>query len=133
VAAAAGLQVQEPAQYDTNRLTAMGRDWVLEKCVKEDVFPKIKFATLDHELAFSNDPESICRFMAKEIKVEDENVEHWWMVAKKAVHKKLKTNRNNVIKAIKTRFHGKSKLIGCRDDHYSFLTHFSHCLQQIIY
>ena len=130
VAAAAG-QVQEPAQYGTNRLTAVGRDWLLEKCVKENVFPKIKFANVDHEHAFSNNPESICRFMAEEMKVQDENVERWWMGAKKAVHTKLKTNRNNVIKAIKTRFHGKSKLIGCCD-HYIFLTHFSH-LQQIIY
>ena len=130
MAAAAG-QVQGLVQYGTNRLTAVGRDWLLKKCVKENVFPKIKFANVDHELAFSNDPESICRFMAEEMKVQDENVERWWMGAKKAVHKKLKTNRNNVIKAIKTRFHGKSKLIGCCD-HNIFLTHFSH-LQQIIY
>ena len=101
-------QGQEQVQYATNRLTAVGRDWLLEKCVKENVFPKIKFANLDVELAFSNDPESICRFMAEKMKVQDENVERWWMGAKKAVHKKLKTNRNNVIKAIKTRFQGKS-------------------------
>ena len=56
-------------------------------------FPKIKLATLDHELAFSNEPESICRFMAEEMKVnKGKNVERWWMGAKKAVHKKLKTN-----------------------------------------
>jgi hypothetical protein len=101
-------QGQEQVQYATNRLTAVGRDWLLEKCVKENVFPKIKFANLDVELAFSNDPESICRFMTEKMKVQDENVERWWMGAKKAVHKKLKTNRNNVIKAIKTRFQGKS-------------------------
>ena len=75
--------------------------------MKEYVFPKIKFANLDVELAFSNDPDSICRFMVEKMKVQDNNVECWWMGAKKAVHKKLKTNRNNVIKAIKTRFQGK--------------------------
>ena len=98
----------EQVQYGTNRLTNVGRDWLLEKCVKEDVFPKIKFANLDIELAFSNDPLSICRFMAGKMNVQEENVEGWWKGAKKAVHKKLKTNRNNVIKAVKSRFHGKS-------------------------
>ena len=62
----AAVQGQEELQYATNRLTAVGRDWLLEKCVKENVFPKIKFANLDVELAsFSNDPEFICRFMAE--------------------------------------------------------------------
>jgi hypothetical protein len=112
LAAAATRQVQEPVQYGTNTLTPVGRDWLLEKCVKKDVFPKIKFANLDHELAFSNDLDSICRFMAGKMKVQDANVERWWMGAKKGVHKKLKTNRNNVIKAIKNRFHGKSEMNG---------------------
>jgi hypothetical protein len=35
--------------------------------VKENVFPKMKFANLDVELAFSNDPESICRCMAEKM------------------------------------------------------------------
>ena len=56
--------------------------------------------------AFSNDPDSICRFMAEKMKVQDKNVERWWMGAKKAMHKKLKINQNNIIKAIKTRFQG---------------------------
>ncbi len=83
-------QGQEPVKYATNRLTAVGRDWLLKKCVKENVFPRIKFANLDVELAFSNDSESICSFMAEKKKVQDKNVERWWMGAKKAVHKKLK-------------------------------------------
>jgi hypothetical protein len=101
---ATGQGQEHQVQYATNRLTAVGRDWLLEKCVKENVFPKTKFANLDVELAFSNDPESICRFMAEKMKVQDKNVERWWMGAKKAVHKKLKTNQNNVIKAIKLDF-----------------------------
>ncbi len=60
--------------------------------MKENVFPKIKFENSDVELAFSNDPDSICRFMAEKMKVQDKNVERWWMGAKKVVHKKLKTN-----------------------------------------
>ena len=50
-------QGQEQVQYATNRLSA----------VKENVFPKMKFANLVVELAFSNDPESICRCMAEEM------------------------------------------------------------------
>jgi hypothetical protein len=44
----------------------------------------------------------------QKMKVQGKNVEFWWMGAKKAMCKKLKTNRNSVIKAIKTRFQGKS-------------------------
>ena len=84
---------------------------MLEKCVKEHVFPKIKFATLNGDLDFSNNPNSICRFMAEKMKVAEENVEAWWENSKKAVNNKLKANRNNVIKAIKTRFHGKEACV----------------------
>ena len=111
--AVGGRQVmvgREEIQYGTNRLTNLGRDWLLEKCVKENVFPKIKFATLNGDLDFSNNPNSICRFMAEKMKVQDEDVEGWWENSKKAVHNKLKANRNNVIKALKIRFHGKNGL-----------------------
>jgi hypothetical protein len=40
------------------------------------------FANLDVELALSNDPESICRFMVEKMKVQDKNVERWWMGTK---------------------------------------------------
>jgi hypothetical protein len=85
----------------------VGTYWLLEKCVKEQLFPKIKFANLVGDLDFSNNPKSICRFMAEKMHVHEENLESWWESSKVAVHKKLKTNRNNVIKAIKTRFQGK--------------------------
>jgi hypothetical protein len=80
---------------------------LLEKCVKEHVFPKIKFATLHGDLDFSNNPNSICRFMAEKMRVQEEDVEGWWESSKKAVHNILKANQNNVIKGIKTRLHGK--------------------------
>jgi hypothetical protein len=85
-----------------NRLTNVGKDWLLEKCVKEDVFPKQKFANLNGDLDFSNNRNSICRFMAEKMKVQEADVEGWWESSKKAVHKKLKNHRNNVIKTIKT-------------------------------
>ncbi len=47
-----------------------------------NVFPIIMFANLDVELALSNDPESICRFMVEKMKVQDKNVERWWMGTK---------------------------------------------------
>ncbi len=72
--------------------------------MKENVFPKIKFATLHGDLDFSNNPNSICRFMAEKVKVQEEDVEGWWESSKKTVDNKLKANRNNVIKGIKTRF-----------------------------
>ncbi|KAI2505584.1 hypothetical protein MHU86_8826 [Fragilaria crotonensis] len=89
-----------------NRLTNVGKDWLLEKCVKEDVFPKQKFANLNGDLDFSNNRNSICRFMAEKMKVQEADVEGWWESSKKAVHKKLKNHRNNVIKTIKTKFNG---------------------------
>jgi hypothetical protein len=96
-------------QYGTNRVTSAGTDWMLEKCVKDDVFPKIKFAKLIGDLDFSNNPRSICRFMAQKMNVSDEDVESWWETSKETVHTKLKVNRNNAIKAIKTKFQGKKE------------------------
>ena len=106
-----GTVGREEVQYGANRLTNVGRNWLLEKCVKEHVFPKIKFATLHGDLDFSNNPNSICRFMAEKMKVQEEDVEGWWESSKKTVHNKLKANQNNVIKGIKTRFHGKDDLM----------------------
>ena len=97
-------------QYGTNRVTSAGADWLLEKCVKEEVFPKIKFAKLIGDLDFSNNPRSICRFMAQKMNVSDEDVESWWETSKETVHAKLKVNRNNAIKAIKTKFQGKKEV-----------------------
>ena len=106
-----GTVGREEVQYGANRLTNVGRNWLLEKCVKEHVFPKIKFATLHGDLDFSNNPNSICRFMAEKMKVQEEDVEGWWETSKKTVHNKLKANQNNVIKGIKTRFHGKDDVM----------------------
>jgi hypothetical protein len=94
-------------QYGNRQQTNVGKDWLLEKCVKEDVFPKQKFANLNGDLDFSNNRNSICRFMAEKMKVQEADVEGWWESSKKAVHKKLKNHRNNVIKTIKTNFNGK--------------------------
>ena len=74
--------VQEVVQYRSKRLTNAGRDWLLEKCVKDNVFPKIKFASLTGDLDFSNNPKSICRFMADKMKVGEEDIESWWESAK---------------------------------------------------
>ena len=41
------------------------------------------------------------------MRVQEEDVEGWWESSKKTGRNKLKVNRNNVIKGIKTRFHGK--------------------------
>ena len=70
---------------------------MLEKCVKEHVFPKIKFATLNGDLDFSSHPNSISRFMAEKMKVQEEDVEGWWESSKKTVQYIQKANKNNVI------------------------------------
>ena len=85
------------AQYGNRQLTNVGKDWLLENCVKEDVFPKQKFANLNGDLDFSNNLHSICRFMAEKMKVQEADVEGWWESSKKAVQKKLKNHTNNVI------------------------------------
>ena len=70
-----GTVGQEEVQYGANRLTNVGRNWLLKKYVKEHVFPKINFAFLHGDLDFSSNPNSICRFMAEKMKVQEEDVE----------------------------------------------------------
>ncbi len=52
-------------QYGNRQLTNVGKDWLLEKCVKQDVFPKQKFANLIGDLDFSNNRNSLYSFMAE--------------------------------------------------------------------
>jgi hypothetical protein len=74
------------------------------KFVKELVFPKQKFASLA-KLDFSNNPLSICSFMANELQIErEDNVKSWWDGVKKHVNEALNRHRNNVIKSLKQLF-----------------------------
>ena len=50
----------------------VGEEFMHNKVVKELVFPKQKFASLA-ELDFSNNPHSICRFMANKLQIEGED------------------------------------------------------------
>jgi hypothetical protein len=43
-----------------------------DKCVKEHVFPKQKFASLHGNLIFSNNPKSICQAMAAALDIAEE-------------------------------------------------------------
>ena len=45
--------------------------------VKDHIFPKIKFADLDEDLSFSNDPWSLCRQMETLASVTDVDIEEW--------------------------------------------------------
>ena len=61
---------------------------LIQKCVKEYVFPKQKFVT-DVNLDFSNNDKSICQYMAAGLSVDNQNIENWWETAKKTVKKSM--------------------------------------------
>jgi hypothetical protein len=84
-----------------------------DKVVKELVFPKHKFASLA-KLDFSNNPHSICRFMANKLQTEGEDeVKSWWEGVRKHVNEALKRHRQNVIKHLKQLFKGKEWTFCC--------------------
>jgi hypothetical protein len=61
--------------------------------VKDRLFPQQKFLLKRNDLAFSNDPKSVvCRYMAQELHVHNEDIEAWWDVQKQEVHKALKNH-----------------------------------------
>ncbi len=74
------------------KLRKVGEEFMHDKVVKELVLPKQKFASLA-KLDFSNNPHSICRFMANKLQIEGEDkVKSWWDGVKKHVrHQKSQT------------------------------------------
>jgi hypothetical protein len=42
------------------QLTKVGKEFMHDKIVKEEVFARQKFATLDGDLLFSNNPNAFC-------------------------------------------------------------------------
>lgn len=118
----------EPVQTTTvsdlhsgQKLTKMSVRFQHDKCVKEHLFPKIKFINTKTDLQFSNNPNSICRFMAGKLMVDDKDIETWWANAAITTHTSLKTQRNNVIKNIRRVFMGKQE--HCRDVQLDCLEH----------
>jgi formiminotetrahydrofolate cyclodeaminase len=108
----------EPVQTTTvsdlhsgQKLTKMSVRFQDKKCVKEHLFPKIKFINTKTDLQFSNNPNSICRFMAGKLMVDDKDIETWWGNAAITTHTSLKTQRNNVIINIKHVFMGKNTAV----------------------
>ena len=61
--------------------------------MKDHIFPKIKFADLDEDLSFSNDPQSLCRQMEMLASVTDVDIEAWWNLTRKAVFELIKRLR----------------------------------------
>ena len=92
-----------------HQLKRAGRQFVLDAIIKEEVYPRAKFPD-NAALAFSNDKESICQFMAEKLKIADDHVELWWRTTQNHVHKGLTKLRNNSIKGIKNRFEGKKEM-----------------------
>ena len=84
---------------------------MLDKCMKEHIFPKQKFASLHGDLDFSNNPQSICQTMAAALVKVEEEVEGWRESSKLSVHKAMKTHINNVIKTIKNIVPGKARAV----------------------
>jgi hypothetical protein len=90
-----------------HQLTKLGQNWMLDNLIKDEVFSRQKFAALDRDLMFSNQPNSICQFMAKKLEIKDDEVEQWWESTRKHVHTLVSKLRNNTIKGIKKLFQGK--------------------------
>ena len=100
------LAMEDHDGLTRTKLRKVGEEFMHDKVVKELVFPKQKFASLA-ELDFSNNPNSICRFMANKLQIEGEDeVKSWWDGVKKHVNEALNRHRNNVIKTIKQLFKG---------------------------
>jgi hypothetical protein len=89
------------------KLNKMSVRYQHDKCVKEHLFPKLKFISSKSDLQFSNNPNSICRYMAERLMIQDQDIEQWWGSAAATTHTSLKTHRNNVINKIKKMFMGK--------------------------
>ena len=104
----AGGNTGDPTMQHGARLARASTAFMHDKCVKEHIFPKQKFASLHGDLDFSNNPQSICRTMAAALEIAEEEVEGWWESSKLSVHKAIKTHRNNVIKTIKNIVKGKA-------------------------
>ena len=92
-----------------HQISKVGRQFVLDAIIKEEVYPWTKFPD-SAGLSFSNDKESICQFMATRLKIASNNVEVWWRSTHKHVHQTLTKLRNNSIKGIKNRFKGKEAM-----------------------
>jgi hypothetical protein len=91
-----------------HQLTKAGENFVLDTVIRDEVFTRQKFVNKDVDLKFSNNPNSICRRMAKKLGVEDDDVEDWWESTREHTHKILKMHRNNTIKGLKKLFQGES-------------------------
>ena len=89
-----------------HQLTKAGENFVLDTVIRDEVFTRQKFVNKDVDLKFSNNPNSICRRMAKKLAVEDDDVEDWWESTREHTHKILKMHRNNTIKGLKKLFQG---------------------------
>ena len=102
------LAMEDHNGLTRTKLRKVGEEFMHDKVVKELVFPKQKFASLA-ELDFSNNPHSICRFMANKLQIEGEDkVKSWWDGVKKHVNEALNRHRNNVIKSLKQLLKGKA-------------------------
>jgi formaldehyde-activating enzyme involved in methanogenesis len=83
------------------QLTTVGKEFMHNKVVKVEVFVRQKCATLDRDLLFSNNPNSICQYMANRLKVQEAEVETWWETQRQSEHAQLKKVRNNALKILK--------------------------------
>jgi hypothetical protein len=82
--------------------------------VKDKLFPQSKFLELDSvDMEFSQDPHSVCQFMARELNLPENEVPGWWATQRKGIHATFMHHRNNVIKAIRTTFMRKSLCSDC--------------------
>jgi hypothetical protein len=80
--------------------TEVTTKFLFKNHVKTKLFPKKKFIDKSSDLDFSNDPTSVCQFLAVDFQVQDREVESWWDGVKGLVHTAFKNHRNNVIRAV---------------------------------
>lgn len=94
------------------QVTKFGKEFAIDAVIKTKIFPMLKFAEFNHDLAFSNQPDSICRIVAAKLSIDEDEVEDWWDCQRRHVYKQLKSHRNNTIKGIKKLYQGKTSDMG---------------------
>ena len=76
--------------------------------VTRHLFRLVKFPSLDMDLQFETDPDTICQFALSKCELPENLTEQdWWKLARTMVYKEVGRLRNDKAKALKGAFFGR--------------------------
>ena len=84
-----------------------GKNFALNKYVRQTLFPRWKFFTSSLQLVWSNNTTSIPQFSCEKMNVKPEFGEWWWCLNQSEIMKQLNQKRSDVGGAMKKVFMGK--------------------------